>query len=200
MLKAKLNPHFLYNTLDSINWLARINGQAAISDMIKALGDLLRASINSKEMNTLGEELEIIRKYIAIQQFRFEDRLVCRIEVDEQWLDLPVPSMILQPIVENCIKYGVDARTGICRIHIGAKQGDQKLFVTIKDHGSGETDPASAGNPSGGFGLTSINERLLLLYGEAFGVTLLEDVDGGTTVQLTVPVPVYKEGYPCQRR
>lgn len=190
MLKAKLNPHFLYNTLDSINWLARINGQAAISDMIKALGDLLRASINSKEMNTLGEELDIIRKYIAIQQFRFEERLVCQIEVDERWLELPVPSMILQPVVENCIKYGVDARTGICRIHIGVEQRDQELIVTIKDHGSGVTDPAAASSPAGGFGLTSINERLWLLYGEAFGVKLLEDKDGGTTVQLTVPVPV----------
>lgn len=188
MLKAKLNPHFLYNTLDSINWLSRMNGQTAISNMVKALGDLLRASMNSKELNTLGEEIAIIRNYIKIQQFRFEERLNCDINIDESLINCLLPSMILQPIVENCVKYGVDAQSGICIIEINAEQNDQELVITIKDYGSGHNPSPESSYSSNGFGIYSINERLKLMYGEQYYVHMEELAGEGMTVTLSVPM------------
>lgn len=188
MLQAKLNPHFLYNTLDSINWLARMNGQDAISSMVKALGDLLRASIHNKELNTLGEELAIVQKYITIQQFRFEERLRCEITVAGELYDLLMPSMMLQPIVENCVKYGIDASSGVCRIRIHAEQCDRLFILTIQDSGSGDIDPADAYVSSSGLGLRSINERLRLMYGEGYELQFLEHPNEGTTVTITLPI------------
>ncbi|MBW7458723.1 histidine kinase, partial [Paenibacillus sepulcri] len=107
-LQAQINPHFLYNTLDTINWSAKMSGQSHISSMVESLGFLLRSSINLKEpLIPLSHELEIILNYITIQQFRFEERLDFRLDIAEGLLDCAVPKLSLQPIVENAVNYGL---------------------------------------------------------------------------------------------
>ncbi|WP_246096341.1 sensor histidine kinase [Paenibacillus sinopodophylli] len=195
MLKAKLNPHFLYNTLDSINWLARMNGQAAISGMVKALGNMLRVTLNTKEMVSLGEEVRHLQNYIAIQQFRFEDRLYYKVNVDSQLQQLQMPSMLLQPIVENCIKYGTDAETGHCNISINAAITGNRLVIAVRDQGPGlfedwrdKEKAAFTIAESTGIGLHSIDERLKLLYGMGYGIEMEAAPETGTIVHLTLPV------------
>ncbi|MEK8127967.1 sensor histidine kinase [Paenibacillus filicis] len=204
-LKAKLNPHFLYNTLDSINWLARRNGQTAISGMVKALGDMLRSTISRKEMVTVREELAHLNNYLFIQKFRFEERLRYDIEISRELHSLYLPSMILQPIVENCMKYGIDETTGRCEISISGERFGDRLDLWITDRGPGmDADYLSeaAGQPelgaggtagktegtSGGFGLRSIHERIHLLYGQDYGISIHQGLDQGTIIRISLPV------------
>lgn len=195
MLKAKLNPHFLYNTLDSINWMARMNGQMAISGMVKALGNMLRITVNTKEMVTLGEELGHLQNYIAIQQFRFEERLVYEVNLPPDLQHLFMPSMLLQPIVENCVKYGTDAETGHCNILIQAEVKDRRLEISVRDQGPGipfdnhwQSGTKEQLAESTGIGLRSIDERLKLLYGDSFGIVLEAAEGRGMMVRLAIPV------------
>ncbi|GGG64285.1 cache domain-containing sensor histidine kinase [Paenibacillus radicis (ex Gao et al. 2016)] len=213
-LKAKLNPHFLYNTLDSINWLARRNGQAAISKMVKALGDMLRNTISRKEIVTLRDEMTHLNNYFSIQQFRFEHRLHYEIEIAEELQGLYLPSMILQPIVENCMKYGIDETTGECEISISGERFGDRLDLWITDRGPGmdagylqavegnqssssgmtvRTSAGEQGKSSGGFGLRSIHERIHLLYGDQYGISIHRGLDQGTTIRVSLPVMTESE-------
>ncbi|MFF2481107.1 sensor histidine kinase [Paenibacillus sp. NPDC058071] len=195
-LKAKLNPHFLYNTLDSINWLARRNGQTSISQMVKALGDMLRNTIGRKEIVTLQDEIDHLNNYFFIQKFRFEERLRYRIDIAPELYGLRLPSMILQPIVENCLKYGVDEETGQCDIAISGERFGDRLDLWITDSGPGmdtsylTSDREATG---GGFGLRSIHERIHLLYGEHYGISLHPAMEHGTTVRVSLPVMTESE-------
>jgi len=198
-LKAKLNPHFLYNTLDSINWLAKRNGQQAISRMVKALGDMLRSTISKKEMVTVREEIAHLNNYLFIQKFRFEERLRYSIDIPVELHSCYLPNMILQPIVENCIKYGMDARTGNVDISISGERFGDRIDLWIADQGPGmNVDYLSEGNTKQadgeGIGIRSIHERIQLLYGEAYGVSILEGMDQGAIVRISVPVMSEGEG------
>lgn len=196
-LKAKLNPHFLYNTLDSINWLARRKGQQDISHMVKALGDMLRGTIGGEEMVTVKDEITLLYNYLSIQQFRFEDRLRYRIDIPPKLQDLRLPSMLLQPLVENAVKYGVDEETGICDISVSGEQFGDRLDLWIADHGPGmnpdyladaESEPGSARPQGSGIGLRSVHNRIQLLFGEEYGISIHNGIDEGTIVRVSVPV------------
>lgn len=197
-LKARLNPHFIYNTLESVNWLARKSGQREISSMIKALGDMLRAAVSKKELVTLAEEMDIVRSYILIQRFRFEERLQCSIDVPDELLPLLIPGMILQPVVENCIKYGVDEETGQCEIGIRVWLEDDRLVILVRDRGSSYGGLAVSGgfpqaSPHGeGIGLASIHERLRILFGDGYGMHI-RAAEPGAAVVITVPANLKKE-------
>ncbi|MEK3726078.1 sensor histidine kinase [Paenibacillus sp. FSL H8-0034] len=195
-LKAQVNPHFLYNTLESINWLAKMNGQQEISGMVKALGDMMRAAVSKKEFVTLQEEIANLNNYIHIQQFRFEERLACRIEISPQLYALYIPSLILQPIVENCIKYGIEAATDRCDITIHAEKRElsERLVLTIQDTGPGmdteyleklkHNETTAAGT---GIGLHSIDQRLKILFGDGSGVEIETGPEQGTIISITIP-------------
>ncbi|NOU93033.1 HAMP domain-containing protein [Paenibacillus sp. LMG 31456] len=193
-LKAKLNPHFLYNTLDSINWLARMNGQQQISGMVKALGNLLRSTVNDKEFITLKEEISNLSNYIYIQQFRFEDRLVYHMQIEEHLHSLYIPCIILQPIVENSIKYGVETASEVCEITVYAEELPDRLVIIVKDTGPGmdaeylnklELNEITAKGT--GIGLKSINERLKILFGEPYGISIESEPDKGTIIKISIP-------------
>ncbi|MDI3412448.1 histidine kinase [Bacillus sonorensis] len=125
-LQAQINPHFLYNTLESINWLAKMNRQPQISKMTESLGFLLRNAVNMKsDVLTIEEEADIVLHYFTIQQFRFAERLVYEVEIDPIVKMCPVPKMILQPLAENAITYCLEPVLDPCRISIKAwKSGD----------------------------------------------------------------------------
>jgi two-component system sensor histidine kinase YesM len=193
-LQARINPHFLYNTLDSINWLAVANKQPDISRMAVALGDLLRNSIESKDYVTVREELEMLQNYVYIQSCRYEERLTLNILVEESHLTYVVPKLILQPIVENAIQYGIDGITGHCSITITSHMDEEHFIITITDTGKGlETDylemlQLGIQMPHGtGLGLQTIHERVRGLYGQQYGI-MINESDLGTSISIRFPV------------
>ncbi|WP_337100428.1 cache domain-containing sensor histidine kinase [Paenibacillus sp. YIM B09110] len=195
-LKAQINPHFLYNTLESINWLARMNGQLQISGMVKALGKLLRSSITESPYTTIQEEIDNLNHYIYIQKFRFEDRLDYRMEIGEHLRHLYISSFILQPIVENSIKYAVEPSAEPCHIVITAEEHPHRnrFDIIVSDSGGGmdplylqklERDEISAEGT--GVGLKSIHNRLRLLHGPEYGLTIENESGQGTVIRIALP-------------
>lgn len=199
-LRAKMNPHFLYNTFESINWLAQINGQDQISKMVKALGDLMRSSISSKECVSLGIELDLLRKYILIQNFRFQDKCEIHLDIDEQFYGLEIPNFTLQPLVENAFHYGVEKSLEVCRIQVSAETVEGKLRLGVSDTGPGMDeqiiDKLAHGEKSSqgtGVGLLNIDQRIKLMYGEEYGITIRSTMGKGATVYVLLPLINHEE-------
>lgn len=194
-LQAQINPHFLYNTLESINWSAKMSKQTHISQMVEALGSLLRMSINLKEpIIPLSKELDIISHYVTIQKYRFEERLDFQVDVPDKLLACSLPKLSLQPLVENAVNYGLEQMIDTCRIKIHAYDEDGHLFVTVEDNGPGMEPQFVSQLLSGqvktkgsGLGLKNIEDRIKLLYGDAFGLTVESEPNGGTKVILMLP-------------
>jgi two-component system sensor histidine kinase YesM len=194
-LQAQINPHFLYNTMDSINWMAKLHGEPEISRMVEALGNLLRCAISNKaSLNTMEQEMALLQDYIAIQQIRFGERLLFEMKIAPEWRKLPIPKLTLQPIVENSIKYGLEVITGVCRIAVTARETGGFLEIRVTDNGPG-IDPdilakLSRGEvlPSGsGIGLQNIDDRLRLMFGERYGLKVEPGPDGGGVVLICIP-------------
>ncbi|SFK67321.1 two-component system, sensor histidine kinase YesM [Paenibacillus sp. 1_12] len=194
-LQAQINPHFLYNTLESINWLAKSNGQPQISKMVESLGFLLRSSISLKEtLITVGEELDIVMNYITIQRFRFEERLVFELDVAEDTRSLLLPKMTLQPLVENSIHYGLESMLEPCHIRIWTKRELGSLIIVVEDNGPGmesslleQVRRGEAPTRGSGIGLRNIEERIILAFGEGYGVSVESEIVGGTQISIKIP-------------
>lgn len=194
-LQSQINPHFLYNTLASINGLARMNGQKQISAMVKALGNLLRSAVkNNETVITLEEELNLLNDYVTIQKIRYSERLVFNVEVDEQLEDCLIPKLTLQPIVENSINYGLENLTEDCRIHVKTLMHPEYFTISISDNGPGmseETMEKFKSNllvPKGtGIGLKNIDERIKLIFGEGYGLFIESNLNKGTRVSINLP-------------
>jgi ligand-binding sensor domain-containing protein len=166
-LKAQLQPHFLFNTLNMILPLTYRDPDTA-SRMLVLLGDLLRASLerDATTLVPLREELEFLQKYLEIQRARFAERLEVRFEVDEDVLDAPIPSLLLQPLVENAIKHGISKHRGEGRIDISCRRDHGFLALTVWNTAGGDTEGPA--DHSHGIGLSNIQERLDLIYGGAY--------------------------------
>ncbi|CAN7254912.1 sensor histidine kinase [Paenibacillus sp. LjRoot153] len=197
-LQAQINPHFLYNTLTSINWMARTSGQAAISSMVESLSRLLRNAIsNNVQVITLGEEIGLLQDYMNIQKVRFESELQFVLDIDERFYMYRIPKMSLQPIAENAIKHGLENMIGNCKITVAAVERDQSLEISVSDNGPGMDEKAlellrvfAMPSKETGIGLKNIHERLRLMFGESAGL-LFSSVEGHGT-QVTIKIP--KEG------
>lgn len=200
-LQAQVNPHFLYNTLESINWSAKIAGEKKISQMAESLGFVLRSSINMKDsLITLEEELSIVDHYLTIQSYRFEDRLQFDKNVPAELRKIEVPKFILQPIVENSIRYGLQEMVGVCKIQLVAEKKNDTLELNLSDNGPGMDESylrkIEKGNyePKGtGLGLKNINERIKILFGESYGLTIKSEKGVGTLITIRVPIEGEKE-------
>jgi two-component system, sensor histidine kinase YesM len=194
-LQAQINPHFLYNTLESINWLAKTNGQPEISKMVEALGRLLRYSVNLKEhMIHLREELEIVRSYIIIQNFRFEERLEFCLDIPDTLLQCQLPKLTLQPLVENAIHYALEPRVEPCKISVKAMICEEYISLIVEDNGPGMDEAFLAKLRQGliqtkgkGIGLNNIDERVKIAFGEAYGLSIESDPEWGTRVSVRIP-------------
>lgn len=195
-LQHQINPHFLYNTLESINWLAKINKQDDISIMVESLGNLLRNSINNKaDIVTLGDEINILRSYIAIQKIRYEERLDFNIDVNEKLMDIQIPKMAIQPIVENSINYALEKMAEPCCITVSSTETNEVLQLIISDNGPGveedvlEMIKVGRIKPKGlGLGLKNIDERIKIMFGDEYGVVFSSKVGVGTKVTLILPM------------
>src|SRR5947209_11234822 len=188
-LKMQLQPHFLFNTLNSISTLLDEDVEAA-DEMLARLGDFLRLTLENTGAQevTLQEELEFLRCYLEIERVRFQDRLTVEMAIEPETLDARVPNLILQPIVENAIRHGVVARVGDGRVEIRSTRDDGRLRLQVSDNGPGlHADDGRAPRPSHGLGFALTRARLERLY-ESDQRFSLSDADGGG-LRVTLEIP-----------
>ena len=184
-LQMQLNPHFLFNSLHSISALMHQDVEAA-DRMIVRLSDLLRAALDSSDTQevTLREELKFLQRYLEIEQIRFGSRLTVQTEISPDTLDARVPNLILQPLLENAIRHGIEPHAKPGRIELRAQKVNGELTLDVSDNGAGVSD---ANAVSEGVGLSNTRARLRTLYGEAHRFELGNRPEGGLRVRLTIP-------------
>lgn len=194
-LQSQMNPHFLYNTLDSINWLARVNKQDKISSLAEALGNMMRNIVSKKDsLITIEEEFDIVRNYITIQEYRYENRLNFTIKGLENIEQYSIPKLTIQPIVENAIQHGLEEMTSVCHIIIGCEMKEDELRIVVSDNGPG-IDQATIAmifegkikSKGSGIGLYNINERIKIMFGHEYGIRIESEEGKGTDVIVTLP-------------
>jgi two-component system, LytTR family, sensor kinase len=186
-LASQINPHFLFNTLTSISSLIRTQPETARM-VVHRLSALLRRRLRDpNHFVSLREELEAAQEYLDIETIRFGPQLRVRMEVDPQTRDVPVPSMILQPLVENCIKHGLSRKVGGGTITVRTEASGRGALVEVSDDGLGMTEERLESAFSGGIGLTNVNERLRVIYGAQNALTLTSTLGRGTRVRLEIP-------------
>lgn len=188
-LKMQLQPHFLFNTLNSISALLDEDVDAA-DEMLARLGDFLRMTLQNfgAQQMALREELEFLRCYFEIEQVRFQDRLTVGYSIAPDALDAKVPNLVLQPIAENAIRHGIAAQAGPGRIEVSAARLNNSLILEVKDNGPGlMAAQDSAGALRNGVGLANTRARLEHLYGEAQRFEIADVEGGGLRVTLEFP-------------
>jgi two-component sensor histidine kinase len=187
-LRMQLNPHFLFNTLNTISALIHENPDAA-DRMIVRLSELLRRTLDRGDVQEvpLREELEFLRSYLEIEQMRFPDRLTVTFDIEPKTQDLLVPHLILQPLVENALRHGILPREEAGRVEISARVVDgQHLELKVRDNGNGL--PAANGSPGrGGIGLQNVRSRLAQLYGAAQQLEIGNASTGGVEARVRIP-------------
>lgn len=200
-LQSQINPHFLYNTLDSINWMLIDKEEYEISNIIISLGDILKYSMNLEDsIVTLEKEIENIKSYLNIQKNRFEYKLTYSIDIPYEILRVNVPKLILQPIVENSIIHGVDSENYDLSVHIVIHAFIKKdnLIIEIKDNGIGikknkleklkkYLTMENIGEEFNSIGLKNVSRRIQLYYGEEYGLRISSIHELGTIVQVIIP-------------
>lgn len=197
-LEKQIQPHFLYNTLESINWRAKAAGNLDISNMVESLGNLLRASLSGEnDVWTLEKELAITESYITIQKYRFEEHLDYYSQCDPALKPTQLPKFMIQPLVENAVHYGLEENMDTCRIEVivALEHSDSTLHITVRNNGSQFEDDLlnklrSSQVATGGFGigLINIDERLKLMFGSSYGLTLYNEQEYAVA-QITIPYP-----------
>jgi hypothetical protein len=185
-LRSQLNPHFLFNALNSVISLMDRDVPAA-QRMVARLGDLLRLSLNANEAEvSLERELALVKQYLEIERIRFGDRLTVEVDVPRNLLELSVPNLVLQPLVENAIVHGVGPRPGPGRVTVEAQQIGETLLLRVLDNGLGlDREDSKAGF---GIGVGNTRARLAAIYGGAASLTLREAEFGGCVAEVRLPV------------
>ncbi|NGZ77076.1 cache domain-containing sensor histidine kinase [Saccharibacillus alkalitolerans] len=206
-LQSQVNPHFLFNTLDMIYWMLDEREDDRLEGVILALSKMFRYSSDWEEgaRVRLRLELEQLKSYLTIIETRLGRRVLTQIDVEERWLDAPVPKMILQPIVENAVKYGLEPLREGGTLRIYSEAEEDRLHIIVEDNGAGmdaatlrrleillDYPPAAERHIEGGrigIGLLNVQRRLRLMYGEAYGLTIHSIPGSGTKVRVTFPIP-----------
>ena len=204
LIQAQINPHFLYNTLDSIYSIAVIRKVNEISNMAAALSKFFRVSLSGgKTDTTLREALDIVKSYLTIQNIRFNDKIQYRIDIPEEYMDITVPKLLLQPIVENSIYHGLEKKKGKGNLSITCSRAEGTLFIHIADDGMGisgqqlvSLNGMLSGEEDGGgeehFALKIINKQIKLKYGKNYGLKIESEYGKGTRVTVSLPHPYEK--------
>jgi two-component system sensor histidine kinase YesM len=207
-LQSQINPHFLYNTLESIRGQAIGDDNIKIADMTEALAKYFRYSISKEsDIVTLKQEIENIRNYIRIQQYRFEDRFEFKVYIDEQDYAMlcKMPKMSLQPIVENSVYHGLESKISDGLISLRVEKSDKRIRIFVQDNGQGipyeklkflqkqleETDGIlvqSELEDHIGIALLNVNHRIKLMYGNEYGLFISSTLDLGTEVMIVIPL------------
>ena len=202
MLRYQLNPHFLFNTLNSISTLVLLKQTDAANAMLTRLSSFLRHTLVNQAGSkvTLAEEVETLKLYLEIERMRFEERLRTDFRIDPEAARAELPSLLLQPLVENAIKYAVSAQEEGAQIRLSARLVGQKLRITVSDTGPGlqnakerQTLPGivkDGGHSSTGVGLANIRDRLAQAYADKHNFEILTPPEGGFTVVIEIPFEV----------
>jgi len=188
MLRYQLNPHFLFNTLNSISTLVLLKQTERANAMLARLSSFLRYTLANEPTAkvTLAQEVETLKLYLEIEKMRFEDRLRPHFRIQPETIGARLPSLLLQPLIENAIKYAVTPSETGADIWINATREGQAVRLEVADNGSGEGSALAAG-PSTGVGLANIRDRLTQAYGAAHGFSTRQNDQGGFSVILEIP-------------
>lgn len=194
-LENQINPHFLYNTLESVNWRAKAIQATEISAIAESLGALLRITLRKIETNfILKDELDIVRYYITIQRIRFEERLIYREMVDPALLNVRFPKLTIQPLIENSITYAMEQNVEACLIELTAYRDGDEVVIEVENTGSQFADGLlqkladQTVVPKGfGIGLLNIEKRLKLMYGPSYGLTLFNRDADHAVAKIHIP-------------
>ncbi len=196
-LQAQINPHFLYNTLDSIIWMAEGKKNDEVVMMTSALARLFRLSISKgEEIITIRNEIEHIKSYLTIQKIRYRDKMDFEIEVDENIMKYKTLKILLQPLVENAIYHGIKNKIGTGLIKIVGREEGENVLLQVIDNGVGMTaeelanilKSTSISQSGSGVGVRNVNERIKLYFGEKYGIEFESKPDEGTTANIRLPV------------
>ena len=204
-LQAQINPHFLYNALDTVNWMARSKGEEDICDMVQAIGNLLRISISNKEnIFSVRKELSYVNDYLYIQKKRFQNRFTVEFDVEEEVKEQLIPKLTIQPLVENAIVHSVEVSKEKVILRISGYIEDDDVIINVEDNGvgikeeilenllerdknaeaEGDTDKKKSHT---GLGVYAVHERLLHMYGEGYGLSVVSEVGVGTCFIIRLP-------------
>lgn len=198
LLQSQINPHFLYNTLDTIVWLAEAGEQKKVVDMVGSLSDFFRTSLNQgKDMVSVKEELQHSRSYLEIQQVRYQDILQYEIQVPETLFCYLIPKITIQPLVENALYHGIKNKRGIGKIMITGKREKDYFVLIVEDNGAGMSRERLEAVREGMnqksqtekdiYALYNVNERIRLNFGQKYGLSIDSVLGEGTTVQVMLP-------------
>lgn len=203
LLQAQINPHFLYNTLDTIIWMAEDGQSEEVVEIVGALSDFFRVSLSKgRDYITLKEEESHVKSYLQIQQFRYADILEYEIDIPEELGEYNILKLTLQPIVENAIYHGVKQKRGKSKIMIHGSYKENHILLTVEDNGIGIQEEKlkqirlhlEKENPEitdRGFGLANVNARIRLNYGKEYGLSIDSTYGVGTKVSMILPVDSY---------
>ncbi len=202
LLQLQINPHFLYNTLDAIVWLAEAGEQKKVVSMVGSLSEFFRSSLNGgKDVVSVREELMHVRSYLEIQQVRYQDILEYELHIPEELMEYRIPKITIQPLVENALYHGIKNKRGKGKICISGYQQENKVYLQVEDNGIGIT-PERLGevrrsirkqetDTKGSYALYNVNERIRLNVGEEYGIAI-DSVYGERTI-VTVILPCTKD-------
>ena len=200
LLQAQINPHFLYNTLDTIVWLAESGDLKEVVNMVESLSDFFRTSLSQgKKCITLEEERCHVESYLKIQQIRYRDIMEYEIDIPERYYNIYIPKITLQPLVENALYHGVKNKRGKGKISIKAYEEGENLILEVADNGQGiqkerleEIERGLEKNTpyekESFFGIRNVNERIHLLYGEKSGISIKSQYRKGSNVYILLPI------------
>jgi len=206
-LQAQINPHFLYNTLETINWKAKINGVDEISEMVGALSSIIDANLNRSGENTISlqKEVEYIRNYNLIISKRFGTKIQFIMNIAEDTLNCKIPKLIIQPLIENAVYHGLEMKKGGGTIELSIYKENNIMYISVSDDGLGIDDKTleklkakmdiDVFNNSedmlcdnSKIGVINVHRRIQLLYGDEYGISIQSQYRQGTTISLKIPV------------
>ena len=196
-LQSQINPHFLYNTLDSIMWMIEAEKYEDAISMVQALSRLFRISLSKgKNIITIGEELQHAKNYLDIQKYRYKNKFTSYFEIEEGIEKYKTIKLIIQPLIENAIYYGMEYMDGDGEIYVRAYTKDSDLFIEVEDNGLGMqkeqvenilTDGTRIRSKGSGIGIRNVHQRIQLYFGTEYGLEILSEPDEGTTVRIHLP-------------
>lgn len=201
-LRSQINPHFLYNTLETMVGIAYTEGQPELADIARSLGVIFKYSIKGSEVVPLKAEIKIAESYTFIQQYRFSERLCAEYRIDTDCLECLVPKMIVQPLIENAVVHGVEPQQRKCHITVSAHLHGKELHISVEDDGGG-IEPARlavlqeslhpgpltrSGTHTAHVGLANVDSRIKLIYGPQYGLHLESTLGKGTKTTIVLPL------------
>ena len=204
LLQEQINPHFLYNTLDNIIWLAESGESEQVVNMVSALSDFFRTTLSKgKDFISVSDERAHIQSYLQIQQFRYRDILEYEIDIDENIMQCEILKLTLQPLVENALYHGIKNKRGGGRIKVTGRADNDMIVFCVSDNGIGMTSERleqvqmiidgklENNKEKGGFGLFNVNQRLVLNYGSAYNIKIESEYEKGTKMWINIPYKKY---------